>query len=164
MNILENIKVLRLQKRLSQLDMAEALAISQGAYAQLENGKTEITLNRIEQLAKLFGMTTIELLQYGGETVQQPQIVDNEKVKELENRIKELESIIKDKEIIITLLLDKTNGDMENINAIFDAMIADKKRLGGDTKDVEQMEKLKTKFNLVNNKFISNIFNENNTR
>jgi transcriptional regulator with XRE-family HTH domain len=103
MNILENIKVLRLQKRLSQLDMAEALAISQGAYAQLENGKTEITLNRIEQLAKLFGMTTIELLQYGGETVQQPQIVDNEKVKELEREIKDL----KEKNELLTQLREQ---------------------------------------------------------
>ncbi len=88
MDILEKIKALRLQKRLSQLDVAEALAISQSAYAQLESGKTEITLTRVEQLAKLFGMTAIELLQYGEE---KPQIVDNEKVKVLENRIKELE-------------------------------------------------------------------------
>lgn len=88
MNIHENIKVLRLQKRLSQLDIAEALTISQGAYAQLENGKTEITLNRLEQLAKLFGMTVIELLQYGSgvENVK----VDSEKVKELEREIKDL--------------------------------------------------------------------------
>jgi transcriptional regulator with XRE-family HTH domain len=91
MNIHENIKVLRLQKRLSQLDVADAIAVSQSAYAQLESGKTEITLNRIEQLAELFGMTVIELLQYNGEKVPQPQIVDNEKVKDLENKIKLLE-------------------------------------------------------------------------
>ncbi len=92
MNIHENIKVLRLQKRLSQLDVAEALNISQGAYAQLENGKTEITLNRLEQLAGIFGMTVIELLQYGSgvESVK----VDSEKVKELEREIKDLKEKI----------------------------------------------------------------------
>jgi transcriptional regulator with XRE-family HTH domain len=92
MNIIENIKVLRLQKRLSQLDVAEALAISQSAYAQLESGKTEITVNRLEQLAKLFGMTVIELLQYGSgvESVK----VDSEKVKELEREIKDLKEKI----------------------------------------------------------------------
>lgn len=90
MNIHENIKVLRLQKRLSQLDVAEGLSITQGTYAQLESGKTEITLNRLEQLAKLFGMTLIEILQYGG-GVEKPQIVvDSEKVKELEREIKDL--------------------------------------------------------------------------
>lgn len=69
MNNHEKIKSLRLQKRLSQLDISEALEMSQSAYAQLESGKTEITLNRLEQLAKIFGMTAIELLQYGGGTV-----------------------------------------------------------------------------------------------
>jgi hypothetical protein len=34
-------------------------------------------------------MTVIELLQYGGETVPQPQIIYNEKVKELENQVNE---------------------------------------------------------------------------
>ncbi len=94
MNILENIKVLRLQKRLSQLDVAEALAISQSAYAQLESGKTEITLNRLEQLAKLFGMTVIELLQYGG-GVESVKVDDSEKVKELENKVSKLEFEVK---------------------------------------------------------------------
>jgi transcriptional regulator with XRE-family HTH domain len=161
MTITEKIIALRTEKKIKSSEVAYALEMTQSNYARLEKRDKDLSINQLESIAVALGVTVNEILHYGEEKTQ---IVDNEKVKELENRIKELESIIKDKEIIITLLLDKTNGDMENINAIFDAMIADKKRLGGDTKDVEQMEKLKTKFNLVNNKFISNIFNENNTR
>ncbi len=93
--IYENIKAIRQAKGLTQTYLAEKVGIAINNYGKLERGEIHLTIERLEQLAGIFGMTVIELLQYGS-GVEKPQIVvDTEKVKELENKVKELESEIK---------------------------------------------------------------------
>jgi transcriptional regulator with XRE-family HTH domain len=50
MNIGNKIKVLRELKNLSQDYMAKQLEISQKSYSNIENGNTELTLNRLENI------------------------------------------------------------------------------------------------------------------
>lgn len=47
------LRQLRLQKGLSQENIAFELGISQKSYSNIENGKTELKLNIISQLAKI---------------------------------------------------------------------------------------------------------------
>ena len=58
----ERIKELRIQKNMSQMDLAVATGISQSAIAKWELGKTEPTATAIIQLARFFGETTDYLL------------------------------------------------------------------------------------------------------
>lgn len=89
--VYNNIYELRKAKGLSQMDLADKLNINQDTYSKLERGKIQLTIERLELLAEIFGMTVLEIMQYGSETVQQSQIIDNEKVKELENKVLLLE-------------------------------------------------------------------------
>jgi transcriptional regulator with XRE-family HTH domain len=89
--VYNNIYELRKAKGLSQMDLADKLNINQDSVSKLERGKIQLTIERLELLAEIFGMTVLEIMQYGGEAVQQPQIIDNEKVKELENKVLLLE-------------------------------------------------------------------------
>ncbi len=62
MNIIENIKSLRKKAGLTQNATSEKLNMAQQNYNLLENGKTEITLSRLEKLAEIFGVSVGELL------------------------------------------------------------------------------------------------------
>ena len=62
MKFKERIKELRIQKNMSQMDLAVATGISQSAIAKWELGKTEPTATAILTLARFFGETTDYLL------------------------------------------------------------------------------------------------------
>jgi transcriptional regulator with XRE-family HTH domain len=86
--VYSNILKLRKANSLSQTDLAEKLGISQDAVSKLEKGGVQLTIERLEQLAEIFGMSIDDILHYGEEKTQ---IVDNEKAKELENKVLLLE-------------------------------------------------------------------------
>lgn len=58
----QRIRELRIQKNMSQMDLAKATGISQSAIAKWELGKTEPTASAIVLLAKFFDETTDYLL------------------------------------------------------------------------------------------------------
>jgi XRE family transcriptional regulator, regulator of sulfur utilization len=60
--IIEKIRLLRLQKGYSQENMAELLGVSTTAYGDIERGKTELTLNRIGQIASVFQTSVGDVL------------------------------------------------------------------------------------------------------
>ena len=62
MKFQERIKELRIQRNMSQMDLALATGISQSAIAKWELGKTEPTATAIIVLAKFFDETTDYLL------------------------------------------------------------------------------------------------------
>lgn len=108
--VYNNIYELRKAKGLSQMDLADKLNINQDSVSKLERGKIQLTIERLELLAEIFGMTVFEIMQYGGETVQQPQIVDNDKVKELENKV-----LLLEKDLEICRMNIKINNTYKNI-------------------------------------------------
>ena len=58
MKIHEKIRTLRLEKGYSQEAMAEELHISTTAYGDMERGKTELTISRLEQVLQILGTQT----------------------------------------------------------------------------------------------------------
>lgn len=61
MEIYEKIRFLRQFKGWSQDEMAEKLGITLNGYANIEHGKTDIQLSRLEQIAKVFGVDISDL-------------------------------------------------------------------------------------------------------
>jgi len=61
----KNIRLLRRQKGWSQEDTARQLDISVPAFSKIETGVTDINLSRLEQIARLFELSTTSLLSYG---------------------------------------------------------------------------------------------------
>lgn len=57
----QNIRTLRKLKNLKQEAMAVDLKLSPHAYANIEQGKTDIQLSRLEQIAKVLGVEITDL-------------------------------------------------------------------------------------------------------
>ena len=63
MNIIsDNIKILRLRNKWSQAEVAKRLKISIPAFSKIETGRTDINISRLAQIAKLFDISTAEII------------------------------------------------------------------------------------------------------
>jgi len=60
----EKIRNLRELKNLTQEYMAEQLGITQAGYSKIESGNTKLTYNKIEEISKVLGVQTEELLAF----------------------------------------------------------------------------------------------------
>jgi transcriptional regulator with XRE-family HTH domain len=58
----ENIKKLRIEKDISQIEFARILGVDRSFVSNIENGKNNPTLSTITSLAKALGVSTNELL------------------------------------------------------------------------------------------------------
>ena len=58
----EKIRLQRLQRGFSQENMADLLGLSTTAYGDIERGKTELTLSRLNQIAAVLDLAPIALL------------------------------------------------------------------------------------------------------
>lgn len=114
-NFYENIKSIRISKKLTQAVMSEKLEITEVHYNRIENDRVDISLSKMNKLAEIFGMTVIELLQYGS-GVESVKEINNEKVKELENKVLLLE---KDLEISRNRYELKVNEIENYIDSLF---------------------------------------------
>lgn len=117
MEIFERIKLLREAKGLSQADIAANLEIASQNYWKIEKGKTELTVSRLEQIARILGVSVIELL-----TGEAQKVEDIEEVERLKRRVEELE---KDKMYYsktIDFLEEKATMDEETFSKIDNAI------------------------------------------
>lgn len=60
--VAEKIRLLRLQKGLSQQNMADELNLTVAAYSNIERGVSEVNLSRLSAIAELLDTTPIEIL------------------------------------------------------------------------------------------------------
>ncbi|GAB3639455.1 helix-turn-helix domain-containing protein [Spirosoma arcticum] len=58
----ERIRLQRLQRGLSQENMADLLSLSTTAYGDIERGKTDLTLSRLSQIAHVLDVSPVTLL------------------------------------------------------------------------------------------------------
>lgn len=61
-SISEKIRIERLQRGLSQENMADLLNLSTTAYGDIERGKTDLTLSRMTQIASVLGISLLTLI------------------------------------------------------------------------------------------------------
>ncbi|GAB2641913.1 hypothetical protein GCM10027035_39810 [Emticicia sediminis] len=62
MNTGEKIRQIRLLKGFSQENMADMLGISTTAYGDIERNKTELTISRATEIAKVLGVGIVDLI------------------------------------------------------------------------------------------------------
>lgn len=67
----EKIRQLRLQKDLSQENMADMLGLSTTAYGDIERGRTELSFSRLENIAKLLDISLPALLGFESKTLSE---------------------------------------------------------------------------------------------
>ena len=83
----KKIRLLRHQKGWSQEDVAKRLDISIPAFSKIETGITDINLSRLEQIAKLFEMSVVQLLTFNDSEQQEKYVSELETLtKKLQQR------------------------------------------------------------------------------
>lgn len=69
MSVNEKIRKIREAKDWSQEQMAEKLNMSLSGYAKIERGESKIYLDKLEQIAQVFDIDIIELMQSDGKNI-----------------------------------------------------------------------------------------------
>lgn len=64
MNIVGNIKELRIQKSVNQQEIADALNVDVSVISNIENGKRELKVKELEIIANVLGVSVIDLITY----------------------------------------------------------------------------------------------------
>lgn len=62
MEIHDKIRVMREINQWSQEEMAEKLEMSPAGYAKIEHGKTNLTIDKLKQIAQVFHIDVVELI------------------------------------------------------------------------------------------------------
>lgn len=99
------IREIRKLKKISQADIAAQLDISITAFSKIERGLTNISINRLEEIAQILGISIINLL---FEPIQENTIQSqNELYIQLEKELEYSKELLKAKDEIIDLLKNK---------------------------------------------------------
>lgn len=69
MNVNEKIRVMREVKQWSQEEMAERMNMSTTGYSKIERGETKLNLHKLEQIAAIFNIDVLELMDTGNKGV-----------------------------------------------------------------------------------------------
>lgn len=111
-HFVNTLRIKRLELGLSQENMAEALSISTTAYGDIERGKTDITLSRLEQIAEVLKIDLKVLLGLSKNTDDSITKLKIEKL-EAENQKLLLENMLLRQKLVQKLVLEHIK-DIEN--------------------------------------------------
>lgn len=77
MTIQDKIRYLRQQQKWTQEQTADRLSMSASSYARLENGDTRLNAEKLDKLARLFGVDVADLLDNGNISLSSHQTSDH---------------------------------------------------------------------------------------
>ena len=92
----ERIRLERLQRGLSQENMADLLNLSTTAYGDIERGKTDLTLSRLTQIAQVLTVSPLALLT---DEVISAQVVDEKSAEETAHELETLRLIVEKQQV-----------------------------------------------------------------
>ncbi|MFP4026153.1 MAG: helix-turn-helix domain-containing protein [Thiohalospira sp.] len=117
MSLAENIKNIREEKNLKQIEVANHIGVDKSAYSKIEKGTRSLNIEELQKMAKLFNMTTDQILNYDGKIPKEVVIEDKSTVEQM-NLIQQLDK--EDKKtifrIIDKMLTNKKFKDFFNKN------------------------------------------------
>ncbi|WMJ75313.1 helix-turn-helix transcriptional regulator [Cytophagaceae bacterium ABcell3] len=90
MSIGENIKRIREEKGLTQLQIAELINMHRSNYSKVESGQRDISVDALNKVAKYFGMTIDQIVNFDG-AVPKEITVEDKTLMEQVKLIQELE-------------------------------------------------------------------------
>lgn len=116
MQVYDKIRMLREAQKITQEELAERLSMSASGYSKIERGETQLSINRLQQIADILSVSVFELMPNSGGIIQTlngayhfngtfNQYGDGakHKIEKLEMQINHLKQMLeqKDKEIIM---------------------------------------------------------------
>ena len=101
MNLADNIKAIREEKGLKQIEVADHIGVDKSAYSKIEKGLRALTVEELQKMAQLFNMTTDQIINYDGKMPKEVVIEDKTAVEQM-RLIQQLEE--EDKQTIFKLI------------------------------------------------------------
>ncbi|QIP16958.1 helix-turn-helix transcriptional regulator [Spirosoma aureum] len=95
-SIEEKIRLQRLQRGLSQENMADLLNLSTTAYGDIERGKTELTLSRLNQIASVLALSPLVLL---SDEAIPAQVVEQKNEQDIAHELETLNLIVEKQQV-----------------------------------------------------------------
>lgn len=101
MSLADNIKNIREEKNLKQIEVATHIGVDKSAYSKIEKGSRALTVEELQKMAQLFNMTTDQILNYDGKIPKEVVIEDKTTVEQM-RLIQQLDE--EDKQTILRLI------------------------------------------------------------
>ena len=99
----QQLQLLRLEKNLTQEQMSEKLNLSTSAYCKIEYGETDLTLTRLDKIAKVLDISALALFSHSSKNMRSYSDNNNENENAVPN-YDDLRELIKANSRIIDLL------------------------------------------------------------
>lgn len=101
MALADNIKAIREEKGLKQIDVADHIAVDKSAYSKIEKGLRNVSVEELQKMAALFNLTMDQIVNFEGQIPKEVTIEDKSTVEQL-NLIQQLDE--EDKKTIFTII------------------------------------------------------------
>lgn len=101
MALSDNIKTIREEKNLKQVEVTNHIGVDKSAYSKIEKGSRALTVDELQKVAQLFNMTTDQIINYDGKMPKEVVIEDKTAVEPM-RLIQQLDE--EDKQTIFKLI------------------------------------------------------------
>jgi transcriptional regulator with XRE-family HTH domain len=109
MNLSDNIKAIREEKNLKQIDVAKHIGVDKSAYSKIEKDLRALTVEEPYKMAQLFNLTTDQTINYDGQVPREVTIEDKPAMEQMR------------------LIQQLYNEDRQTIFKLIDKMLTNKK-------------------------------------
>jgi transcriptional regulator with XRE-family HTH domain len=83
MNLAENIKNIREENNLKQIEVATHIGVDKSAYSKIEKGLRALTIEELQKMAQLFNLSTDQIINYDGKIPTEIVIEDKTVVEQM---------------------------------------------------------------------------------
>lgn len=83
MNLADNIKTIREEKNLKQIEVASHIGVDKSAYSKIEKGLRALTVDELQKIAQLFNMATDQVINYDGKLPKEVTLEDKTAVEQM---------------------------------------------------------------------------------
>jgi transcriptional regulator with XRE-family HTH domain len=83
MSMADNIKNIREEKGLKQIEVANHIGVDKSAYSKIEKGLRSLTVEELQKIAQLFNMTTDQILNYDGKVPKEVVVEDKTAIEQM---------------------------------------------------------------------------------
>ena len=90
MDLHNNIKAIREDKGLKQIEVATHINVDKSAYSKIEKGQRNITVDELQKMAQLFNVTTDHIISYDG-TIPKEITIEDKSIIEQMNLMQQLD-------------------------------------------------------------------------
>lgn len=101
MSLADNIKAIREEKNLKQIEVATHIGVDKSAYSKIEKGSRSLTVDELQKMASLFDMTTDQIINFDGKIPKEVVLEDKTAVEQMK-LIQQLDD--EDKQTILKLI------------------------------------------------------------